>query len=74
MKIAWLRTSARGIETDLEKHPEYVTNDHRATFRFCERDGEILIYVSTLSKYDRTPQREKEVIEKIKAIMNKKEF
>ena len=56
MKIAWLRTSARGIETDLEKHPEYVTNDHRATFRFCERDGEILIYVSTLSKYDRTPE------------------
>ena len=74
MKIACLRTSARGIETDLEKHPEYVTNNHRATFRFCERDGEILIYVSTLSKYDRTPQREKEVIEKVKAIMNKKEF
>ena len=37
MKIAWLRTSARGIETDLEKHPEYVTNDHRGNISFLRK-------------------------------------
>ena len=70
MKIAYLRTTARGMETYLKNRPEQVTNDNRATFSFLERDGEIFIYISTLSKHDRTPQREKEVVEKVKAIMN----
>ena len=72
MKIAWLRTSARGIEKSLEKRSEQVTNDHRATFSFCERDGEILIFISTLAKHDRTRQREEEIIEKVKSLMNSK--
>lgn len=72
MKIAYLRTSARGIETVMKKNPEQVTNDQRATFSFFERDGEVFIYVSTLSKHDRTPQREKEVMEKVMASINAK--
>ena len=72
MKVTYVRTSARGIEADLKKLPEQVTNDRRSTFSFLERNGEVFIFIAVLSRLDRTPQREKEVVEKVKAMMNKK--